>query len=286
VIENTNDGSARPPRLCLYLSELSLNDMPIPDGGTLEAIRAAGYDGFQVGDHMAAEQREACRRIGLQVAGSGRVNAPREADDVALRMVDSGFVCGTLHVGWGMEDDAAARELIEAILAASEKHRLPLYVETHRATVFQDIWRTVQFVNWYPEIRFNGDFSHWYTGQELVYGGFENKVRFIAPVLERVRFLHGRIGNPGCMQVDIGDGDAKSRPFVAHFRELWTACMRGFLGSATAGDYLIFCPELLASDIYYAQSRESDRWRQSLVLWRIARECFAHASTRRAGTGD
>lgn len=203
-----------------------------------------------------------------------------------MRMADSGFVCGTLHVGWGMEDDAAVRKFIEAILSASEKRRLPLYVETHRATLLQDIWRTLQIVNWYPEIRFNGDFSHWYTGQELVYGGFENKFQFIAPVLERVRFLHGRIGNPGCMQVDLGDGDAKGQPFVGHFRELWTASMRGFLESATAGDYLIFCPELLASDIYYAQSRDSDRWRQSLVLCQIARECFANALTKRARARD
>jgi sugar phosphate isomerase/epimerase len=289
MIANTNDGSSRPPRLSCYMSELALNDMRIPGQSALDAIQAAGYDGIQVGDTISPEARDACHRLGLSIAGSARVNLPAEADTLAARMADAGFACATLHLGWGMEDDDAARALIEAVLKASEKHRLPLYIETHRATVFQDIWRTVQFTRWYPELRFNGDFSHWYTGQELVYGGFENKFKFLEPVFERVRFLHGRIGNPGCIQVDIGDGEVDNQPFVAHFRELWTASMAGFLQSAGPGDYLIFSPELLASGIYYARlvrdaegnvREEGDRWQQSLVLCRIARECFAQASER------
>ncbi len=52
-------------------------------------------------------------------------------------------------------------------------------------------------------MRFNGDFSHWYAGQEMVYGGFEKKFAFIQPVIERVRFLHGRISSPGCIQVAV-----------------------------------------------------------------------------------
>ncbi|MGH9586148.1 MAG: hypothetical protein ACRD3F_04305 [Acidobacteriaceae bacterium] len=89
----------------------------------------------------------------------------------------------------------------------------------------------------------------------MVYGGFENNLEFIQPVLSRIAFLHGRIGNPGCMQVDIGDGSA---------------------------DSFCFAPELLGPGNYYARvfegSEESDRWQQSLVLVRIARECFAEAA--------
>ncbi len=167
-----------------------------------------------------------------------------------------------------------------AIFTASITYKLPLYVETHRATLFQDMWRTVEFVRQFPDLRFNGDFSHWYTGQEMVYGGFENKLAFIRPVLERVRFLHGRIGNPGCMQVAINPA-APEPEYVGHFRQLWTACFR--YGAS------IFTPELLAPGIYYARTfpgpngepvEESDRWQQSLLLRQIAEECYreAHAS--------
>ena len=114
----------------------------------------------------------------------------------------------------------------------------------------------------------------------MVYGGFERKLAYIQPALERVRFLHGRIGNPGCMQVAVAANDAA--PHVAHFRTLWTRCFEAFLRDpAPQQPFITFCAELLASDIYYARTfqgvEESDRWQQSLLLIRIARECFAAA---------
>jgi hypothetical protein len=159
-------------------------------------------------------------------------------------------------------------------------------VETHRATIFQDMWRSVKFIGAFPDLRFNGDFSHWYAGQEMVYGGFDKKLSFIQPVLERVRFIHGRISNPGCIQVEIGDGSSVSRPYVDHFRQMWRACFRGFLASAKPGDTICFAPELLAPEIYYARTfpdnagsprEESNRWSQSLLLRKAAQECFAES---------
>ena len=129
----------------------------------------------------------------------------------------------------------------------------------------------------------------------MVYGGFENKFAFIAPVLERVRFIHGRIGNPGCIQVRIEPVPAEEPVYVGHFRQLWTTCFRGFLRTARPHDYICFTPELLAPDIYYARTisagaistsavltsdgpvEESDRWQQSLLLNQIAQSCFAEA---------
>ena len=87
-------------------------------------------------------------------------------------------------------------------------------------------------------------------------------------MLNRVRFIHGRIGNPGCIQVDIDDGDPDSHADVDHFKALWQACFRGLLASAQAGDYVLFVPELPSPRIYYARlpnnrgtiaSEESDR---------------------------
>ncbi|WP_321473343.1 hypothetical protein [uncultured Paludibaculum sp.] len=255
----------------------------------LEDIRDAGYDGVQFDVEYSNRQLAACRSLGLSMAASGRVNEPEEAGPLAERLAGDGFPCATLHVGWGLESDEQACRLIEAVLSASERHSVPLYIETHRATIFQDAWRTVAFLARYPQIRVNGDFSHWYTGLEFVYGGFEKKLQFIQPVLERVRFLHGRIGNPGCMQVDIGDGDETVHPYVAHFRALWTRSMEHFLSQAAPSDSLYFVPELLSPRIYYGRTfpdaqgcprEECDRWSQSLVLCGLAQRCFMEAQQR------
>jgi sugar phosphate isomerase/epimerase len=269
------------PYLRCYLNWLALEGLSEPPEGWLAAIKGAGYEGIQLIQPLDSELADRARALGLGVCGSGRVNTPAEAFTLSAEARDAGLECLTLHVGWGLEDDDVAARLIQAVLEASARHGIPLYPETHRATIFQDLWRTVQFAKRFPTLRFNGDFSHWYTGLEMVYGGFESKLEFIRPVLDHIGFLHGRIGNPGCIQVDIGDGDPIEHPYVAHFRALWTAAFAGFLRTAAPGASICFTPELLAPRIFYARTfggrEESDRWAQSLVLSRIARECFAAA---------
>ena len=264
-----------------YMNWLTLDGLPAFPNGWLPAIQTAGYAGVQFVEPLQLALVDEARALGLGVCGSGRVNQPKDASVLAQRAREAGLDCLTLHVGWGLEDDLEAGRLIGAILEACEKYDIPLYPETHRATIFQDMWRTVQFLERFPELRFNCDFSHWYTGLEMVYGGFESKLKFIAPVIERARFLHGRIGNPGCMQVDIGEGDVREHPYVQHFRVLWTAVFESFLREAAGEASICFASELLGPGIYYARSfgghEESDRWQQSKVLVRIARECFAEA---------
>jgi sugar phosphate isomerase/epimerase len=273
--------SETPASLRCYMNWLALDGLPEFPSGPVQAVRDAGYDGIEFidpPDHAAIDEAQ---KLGLRVCGSGRVNEPGDAERLATAARAAGLECLTLHVGWGIEDDTQAARLIESVLNASAKCALPLYPETHRATIFQDMWRTVQFIQRFPQLRFNGDFSHWYTGSEMVYGGFEKKLEFIRPVLDNVRFLHGRIGNPGCIQVDIGDGNFERHPYVQHFRILWTAAFSGFLRTPAEGEAICFAAELLGPNIYYARifegREESDRWQQSLLLVQIARECFAEA---------
>ncbi len=283
-MSSANGGSLPDPQLRVYMNLMALDSMGLRNSfhQRLETISAAGFSGVQFATIADREELDLCTSLGLRVAGSGRINLPEESLPFAERMAGDGYECATLHVGWGLEDDDEAAHLIESVLKAAQRWRIPLYLETHRATIFQDMWRTVGFVRRFPEIRINGDFSHWYTGQEMVYGGFEKKFAFIRPVLERVRFLHGRIGNPGCMQVSV-EPDAE---YVGHFKQLWTAAFRHFLRAARRGDAIYFVPELLGPDIYYARTfpdrngvavEENDRWEQSLLLKRMAEECFQNA---------
>lgn len=273
-----------------YITMQSVESMPRFSGSSqwemLDAIQDAGYHGVQFGDAHPSATIAECVRRGLGMAQFRAIRVPSDAGPAAESLAAEGAECGIVHLGWSFEDDSEAAHLIEAVITAAERYDVPLYVETHRATITQDMWRTVGFVRKFPELRFNGDFSHWYTGSEMVYGSFEQKLKFIQPVLERVRFLHGRIGNPGCIQVDLGDGDVKEHPYILHFKKLWTAAFAGFLITAKTTDNICFTPELLNPEIYYARVfphapgkhlEESDRWEQSLLLTRIARDCFAEA---------
>lgn len=225
----------------------------------------------------------------LAFCGLGRINVPADAEPLAAMHAQIGHECITVHAGWGIEDDDAVDRLIEAILQASHRHNIPIYIETHRATITQDMWRTVKLTERFPEIRFNGDFSHYYTGQEMVYGGLGMKLDFLEPVFERVRFIHGRIGSPGCIQVAIGDG--KTRPmqasgdidFLEDYKVIWSRAFTAFLRTASPDESLIFCPEILSGQHYYAREfpdhygqlhEESDRYQEALVYCKMAKELF------------
>lgn len=292
---NTNDGSQRPPRLRLELNIGVLMELPewsvaprLPQRPKLwDALRAAGYEGVQLADDPAQ-----VKAAGLAGAtASGRVNKPGEALALARQWQAHGFDCATLHVGTELDDTELAIDTCADIVAASAEAGFPLYVETHRATITQDGWRTLRLVEAVPGLRINGDFSHWYTGHEMTYGDLEAKWAAYAPVFERVRFIHGRIGNSSHMQVDLGDGDPATYPQVTHFEEMWTRCFQGFLATAGPGDYICFAPELLFPSINYARlvakgtggalEEEGDRWTQSLLLTRIAKRAFAEAERRR-----
>ena len=289
-----NDGSLRPPALLIYLNLDNLVDLradscwPRLEGlPRFQQLARDGFEGFQQTDD--APLPEGCP---LPHCGCDRINMPAEADAIFARHVARGHNLLTIHAGWGLENDTEIAHLVEAMLTASERHKLPVFLETHRATITQDMWRTVQMAGKFPELRFNGDFSHYYAGQEMVYGGLANKVAFLEPIFRKVGFMHGRIASPGCMQVPITT--SAGRPVQAHgvvdyladFRIIWTAAMAGFLRSAGPGDQLIFCPELLAGTHYYARLfpdesgllvEESDRYQQALLYQRVARECFANA---------
>jgi hypothetical protein len=296
-----NDGSSLAPRLSVYLNLDNLVGLgagsvwPGLEGlARYEKLLDDGFEGVQ----LTTDERPVAG-IPFGYCGLGRINTPGEADAIAARHAERGDLCITVHVGWGMEDDDEVFRLVEAVLSASARHRLPIFVETHRATITQDLWRTVGIVKRFPEIRFNGDFSHYYCGQEMVYGDWQTKLAFMEPIFKRVGFIHGRIASPGCMQVSI-DADLNRRPtqahgvvdYLAHFKELWTRAMAGFLSAANAGDVLIFAPELLSPTHYYARMfpqssgellEESDRYVQALFYKDLARTCFAEARRMIAG---
>ena len=289
-IKNTNDGSQNPPSLRLDINYNTCDELPdfskgpkVTDREKHKAIAEAGFKGIQDGIPGL------CDELGLNLTAHARVNGVGDLKEFLPVWKSQNYNCVTVHLGWGVESDKQVNALVNYILDSSVNYDLPIYIETHRATITQDMFRTVQLVKRFPEIRFNGDFSHWYTGQEMVYGGIEQKWEFIEPVFERVRFLHGRIGNPGSIQVAVKNNI--NADYITHFKEMWIRSFLGFLKSAQPGDYIVFTVELLKSAIFYARMitgengvnrEEGDRWEEAILYKTIAEECWAEAQDRYA----
>ena len=283
---NVNDGSDRPPRLVVYAHTWALQELPRHHSKSwtfeeaLEHVIDAGYDGIQ----GEPERAGAVLARGLRFAAGGRANTPAEVDQLIGRCAAAGAECLTLHLGWGDEDDADADALVQAVISGSERSALPVYVETHRATVVQDLWRTNRLISRIPAIRFNGDYSHYYCAGEVPYRGFAPFQQQLRPVLERTCFFHGRVSNGQSMQVSIEDG--RHAEHLDNFKALWRTAMAEWLRAAQPGDLLPFVPELGPPSSGYAitfpdqdgRHETSDRWAEMLRLKEIAEELFSEGA--------
>ena len=263
-----------------------------------EKLNQAGYNGLQIEENDPLADYGL--RAGVNVSAMERVLVPAEFRPLAARHRDKGFTQTTLHVGTGFDSEDEGKALIEALLEAKSVENYPLIVETHRATLTQDPKRTIDLALQYPDLSFNADLSHWYAGAELTYGDFEDKLSRLKPVFERVRYIHGRIADSGCLQVPVSDPDATP---ARHFRDMWTRCFEGFLRTNQQG-WICFAPELLPNrlmsegkdvELNYARlertadggfREETDRWQQAEVLTSIAKSCYEDARRIVNGSAD
>jgi hypothetical protein len=271
--------------------------MGLPDWSTgpgpglpaaIGALRAAGVEAVQAREPLPFLE------AGFRATGMARLMSVGEADGAARRGAELGLDFTTVHLGDGLEVDADAHRLVGDMLEAAARRGHAFHLETHRGTITQDMRRTLDIVARFPEVRFTADLSHWYTGLEMTYGDFAGKVDRLAPVFERVRSIHGRIGDSGCIQVGMSvDTD---RAAIGHFHDLWRRCCAGFLAGARPGDVLPFATELLPNSATFggrtvtldyarlvigkdgALREESDRWADAEALWRIAQQAFAAAA--------
>jgi len=249
------------------------------------AISEAGFAGVQV-----LEFDQAVADAGLRMSSMARILDPLDVGKVTRRHQDLGFVATTLHLGTGFETDSEMDAYADAVVAASERFGYSLLVETHRATLTQDPARTLGLVLRYPELKFNADLSHWYTGQEMRYGSFDTKLDALMPVFERTRFMHGRVGNSCTMQMPLAHVRGTQAWF--DYCKMWSLCVAGFLRTARRDETLIFAPELLPAlvehrgqvhQINYALLMEkeggleevSDRWLEALELVDLMRTIWA-----------
>jgi hypothetical protein len=305
AIDRTNDGTQVAPYL---RRDINLGTvLGLPHGSTgfrqnlteqLAMIKTKGYVAAQSWDDSAA-----VLAAGLRASGMAYITDPRQSDPIARAHKDAGLDATTIHLGNSFETDAEIDALVASVLEASGKYAYPFYIETHRATLTQDIYRTVAMVQRFPEIRFNADLSHYYTGHELTYGGqIHQRMGRLNLILERTRFMHGRIANTGCIQAPVSD----EGEYVDHFRTMWQRCFEGFLRGAKPGDYLSFNPEILPMRVgsgehtmwlHYAQQRPAlvsdplegeptDRFAEADALWDIACAAFEAARTAIANASD
>src|SRR5712691_5531342 len=284
LIQRYNDGTNNAPRLRLSHSLWSLTKLPMngPEWSLAEKcrrVREAGFEAIEcwLNDENEREIADALQAEGLRLALGHHpfsVEDTRKTVERAKRL-GADYIFAQPADAFIAEDAAVA--LVRDGHAVASDAGVPYFMETHRNCCTETLAQTYRLLKRLPEIRITADLSHFFVIGEFYGWESERLPERLAPVLERVSSLHGRISNGEQIQVDVGDGSGRL-PQV--YVEIWAQGMRAWLRDARPGDVLPFASELgpPAYAIVDPSGREiSDRWEQSLVMKRLAQQAWARA---------
>lgn len=214
--------------------------------------------------------------------------------DELKREVDDAMELGITYVNCQVRDDftrrQAAVDLLGRFVGVGEAAGVPVLIETHRATITQDLLRTLDYIEALPHMQVAADLSHYVVAGQMQqvtgdFGPFPADLEAaMTTVVDRAASVHGRVSNGHQVQVDIGNG-TDDLP-AAHFARWWKRGFSSWRERAAPGDVFTFVTELgpppysiITRGPGSAFSREiSDRWEQTLVFKRLAETLWAETT--------
>ncbi|WP_246096404.1 sugar phosphate isomerase/epimerase family protein [Paenibacillus sinopodophylli] len=172
-----------------------------------------------------------------------------------------------------------ALTLLSGIDALSRHAGIPIFVETHRGTITQDLIRTRQFLETLPELRLTIDYSHYVVAGELHTVSPEAE-EMLQSLLPHASSIHTRISNGEQIQID--PGERGEHPMLPHFARWWESAMRHWRTAdrLDADRFPVVIelgppPYAITRDEAGARQEElGDRWKQALFLKQLVRQLW------------
>ena len=266
----------------LWAMELRSPDQPERSfEESFRMVANAGYDGMCI--DPAADEIEEFREIlpyfdefGL----ASMVNAfPYQLEDMRpLFDLAKNANASLVNIIGGVMpiDPADAVPVIDRWMQEAADYDFPLLFETHRDSLLNDMYYTLQVMDLVPEMRLCADLSHFVVDREMRAPVTAADQAHINRILQRSDCMQGRVASREQVQVQIDF--PQHQEWVAIFRHWWKQGMRAWRQRNADDATLIFLCELGPPPyaITDRNQRElSDRWQEALQIRSWAREIWS-----------
>jgi hypothetical protein len=246
---------------------------------SVSLIKSAGFDGISTmweDDTTASASAALAKAEGLIVEGTC---LPTDLDQVppALeRGVKFGLHHLNLQLNMRPRTLAEAVQIIERLDAMTSQVDFPVYVETHRGRLTNDLLFTLDLLDALPSLKLLADLSHYVVAREVELPVSEETDRQISQILDRAWAFHGRIAGSGQVQLPLSLPQHK--PYVDQFAAWWARGFANWRKRAAPDAELTFVCEL-GPQPYYAISGSdgrdlTDRWEESITMQRMVRDIW------------
>ncbi|WP_188908139.1 sugar phosphate isomerase/epimerase [Aureimonas endophytica] len=247
---------------------------------SVERIARAGFDGLSAHWYDDAAVRpivDAMRQSGITAVEGMCFPTSVESLKPALETA-SLFPVHHLNI----QPDVRPRRLNEAVglvegwMRLAEEVDFPVYIETHRGRLTNDLLFTLDLLDEIPDMPLLADLSHYLVGREIELPVSDENQAMIERILEHSWAFHGRVGT--CEQVQIEISFPHHAPWIELFRGWWDYGFRSWRRRAETGDIMSFTCEL-GPRPYAITNRDgedtTERWAESMQMRDIALDIWA-----------
>ncbi len=243
-------------------------------------VADAAYDGICI--DPSADEIEQFRELlpFYERYGLGcMVNAfPYQLDDMKpLLAMARDFNASLVNVIGGVMLIAAANAVpvVERWLDDAEQAALPLLFETHRDSLLNDLYDTLELLDLVPDMRLCADLSHFVIDREMRVPISVTDQAHIGRILQQSDCFQGRVANREQIQVQIDF--PQHQEWVNIFKGWWQSGMRAWRRRNANDATLIFLCELGPPPYAMTDSSQhelSDRWEEALQIREWVRDIW------------
>lgn len=263
---------------------MELRNPALPERTPEEAfamVADAGFDGMsldpsvsEIGENRAYKALFEKHELGCMI------NAfPREPEDMLLLLdfAASMHACMVNVISGVMPiRPEGAVEIVRRWMGEADARQMPLLFETHRDSLLNDLYFTLQLMELVPEMRLCADLSHFVVDRELRAPVPERDQCYIRSILERSDGFQGRIANREQVQIQLSF--PQHQVWVEIFKGWWKAGLRSWRERSDPNATLVFLCELGPPPYAITDANQqelSNRWDESLQIRDWVREIWA-----------